>query len=74
MRLNPVMHLAKMQDFQGEGSDPLDAFFDHVEELVDFYCWDKRETYHQAYLELTYVVLHSLMSSKHLSTHIAGWK
>ncbi len=32
-----VAHLSKMQDFQGEGSNRLDAFFDHVEELADFY-------------------------------------
>ena len=37
-----------MQDFQGEGSDRLDAFFDHVEELADFYCWDGRKTCRQA--------------------------
>ena len=42
------MHLAKMQDFQGEGSDRLDLFFDHVEELADFYRWDGRETCRQA--------------------------
>ncbi len=47
-RANPIAHLAKMQDFQGEGSDRLDSFFDHVEELADFYCWDERETYRQA--------------------------
>ena len=47
-RANPVAHLAKMQDFQGEGSDRLDSFFDHVEELVDFYRWDKREMCQQA--------------------------
>ncbi len=46
-RPGPVAHLAKMQDFQGEG-DRLDSFFDHVEELVDFYRWDGRETCHQA--------------------------
>ncbi len=37
-----------MQDFQGEGSDRLDIFFDHVEELADFYRWGERETCHQA--------------------------
>ncbi len=37
-----------MQDFQGEGSDRLDAFYDHVEELADFYHWDERETCRQA--------------------------
>ncbi len=42
-----VAHLAKMQDFQGEGSDRLDSFFDHVEELADFYRWDSREICHQ---------------------------
>ncbi len=47
-RPSPVAHLAKMQDFQGEGSDRLDAFFDHVEELADFYRWDERETCRQA--------------------------
>ena len=36
-RPGPVAHLAKMQDFQGEGSDRLDSFFDHVEELANFY-------------------------------------
>ncbi len=44
----PVEHLAKMQDFQEQGSDRLDSFFDHVEELADFYRWDGRETYRQA--------------------------
>ena len=43
-RANSVSHLAKMQDFQGEESDRLDSFFDHVEELADFYRWDERET------------------------------
>ncbi len=47
-RPGPVAHLAKMQDFQGEGSDRLDSFFDHVEELADFYRWDGRETCRQA--------------------------
>ncbi len=47
-RANPVAHLAKMQDFQGEGNDRLDSFFDHVEELADFYRWDERETCRQA--------------------------
>ncbi len=47
-RANPVAHLAKMQDFQGEGSDRLDSFFDHVEERADFYRWDERETCRQA--------------------------
>ncbi len=47
-RANPVAHLAKMQDFQGEGSYRLDSFFDHVEELADFYRWDERETCRQA--------------------------
>ncbi len=36
----PVAHLAKMQDFKGEGSDRLDSFFDHVEELANLYRWD----------------------------------
>ncbi len=39
-RAGPVAHLAKMQDLQGEGSDPLDSFFDHVEELANFDRWD----------------------------------
>ncbi len=43
-----VAHLVKMQDFQGEGSDWLNSFFDHVEELADFYRWDSRETCRQA--------------------------
>ncbi len=43
-----LAHLAKMQDFQGELSDRLDSFFDHVEELADFYRWDGRETSRQA--------------------------
>ncbi len=43
-RPSPVAHLAKMQDFQGEESKRLDAFFDHIEELADFYRWDGRET------------------------------
>ncbi len=47
-RPGPVAHLAKMQDFQGEGSDRLDSFFDHVEELANFYRWDGRETCRQA--------------------------
>ncbi len=47
-RPGPVAHLAKMQDFQGEVSDQLDSFFDHVEKLADFYCWDGRETCRQA--------------------------
>ena len=47
-RPGPVAHLAKMQDFQGEGSDWLDSFFDHAEELANFYLWDGRETCHQA--------------------------
>ena len=51
-RANPVAHLAKMQDFQGEGSDRLDSFFDHVEELADFYRWDERETCRQAHAHL----------------------
>ncbi len=37
-----------MQDFQGKGSDRLDAFVNHVEELADFYRWDEWETCHQA--------------------------
>ncbi len=37
-----------MQDFKGEGKDRLDAFFDHVEELADFYQWDEWETCRQA--------------------------
>ncbi len=47
-RPSPVAHLAKMQDFQGEGRDRVDVFFDHVEELADFYHWDGRETCRQA--------------------------
>ena len=47
-RPGPVVHLAKMQDFQGEGSDWLDSFFDHVGELAVFYQWDGRETCPQA--------------------------
>ncbi len=47
-RPRPVAHLAKMQDFQGEGSDRLDSFFDHGEELADLYRWDGRETCRQA--------------------------
>ncbi len=43
-RANSRAHLAKMQDFQGEGSDRLDSFFDHMGELADFYRWDERET------------------------------
>ncbi len=31
-----IVHLAKMQDFQGEGNGRLDSFFIHMEELVDF--------------------------------------
>lgn len=27
-------HLAKMDDFRGEGNDVLDTFFDHVNELA----------------------------------------
>ncbi len=46
-RPGPVAHLAKMQDFQGEGSDRLDSFFDHVKALADFYRWDGRETCRQ---------------------------
>ena len=41
-----------MQDFQGEGSDRLDAFFGHVKELADFYHWDGRETCHEARVHL----------------------
>ncbi len=48
---NPVAHLAKMQDFQGEGSDRLDSF-DHVEELADFCRWDEWETCCQAWAHL----------------------
>ncbi len=40
-RTNSVAHLAKMQDFQGEGNDRLDSFFDHIKELADFYRWDE---------------------------------
>ncbi len=47
-RPGPIVHLAKMQDFQAEGNDRLDSFFNHVEELADFYRWDGRETCHQA--------------------------
>ncbi len=47
-RANPIAQLAKMQDFQGEGNDRLDSFFYHVEELVDFDRWDKREMCRQA--------------------------
>ncbi len=53
----PVAHLAKMQDFQGEGSDRLDTFFDHVEELVVFYRWDGRETCRQARAHLRGIAL-----------------
>ncbi len=47
-RANPVDLLAKMQDFQGEGNDRLDSFFDHVEKLAHFYRWDECETCRQA--------------------------
>ncbi len=46
-----------MQDFQGQGSDRLDSFFDHVEELADFYRWDGRETFRQARAHLRGTVL-----------------
>ncbi len=47
-RAKPVAHLAKMQDFQGEENNKFDSFFDHVEELADFYRWDEREMVRQA--------------------------
>ncbi len=47
-RPGPVAYLAKMQDFQGERSDRLDSFFDHVEELADFYQCNGRETCREA--------------------------
>ncbi len=56
-RPGPVVHLAKMQDFQGKGSDRLDAFFDHVEELAEFYRWDRRETCRQARAHMRGIVL-----------------
>ncbi len=38
----------EMLDFEEEGNDRLDSFFDHVKELADFYQWDERETCRQA--------------------------
>ncbi len=48
VRPYPQVHLAQMQDFQGDGSVTLDMFSDQVDELSRFYNWDEQETCRQA--------------------------
>ncbi len=44
----PYVHLAQMQDFQGDGSVTLDMFSDQVDELSRFNNWDEQDTCRQA--------------------------